>query len=210
MERTLSDSEKDEIAALYNRRYQKKGRDISTVGWGSVESQLLRFEMATRGLELNGKAILDIGCGLGDFITFLRKKTNTFRYTGIDIATDLVEDARSRHSGNHIKFVTGDFLETKFTEKYDLVFNSGSLNYRVLENESLARAFIAKMVDYTKDVVAVNFLSKYVDFEHPKHYHYSPEEMFSFAKTLSNHVSLFHDYALWEFTIQIRVSPIDC
>ena len=87
MERTLSDSEKDEIAALYNRRYQKKGRDISTVGWGSVKSQLLRFEMVTRGLELNGKAILDIGCGLGDFITFLRKKTNTFRYTGIDIAT---------------------------------------------------------------------------------------------------------------------------
>lgn len=208
MARTLSDAEKEKLVTLYNGRFEKKGRDVSTVGWGSIESQLLRFEMITRGLDLDGKSILDVGCGLGDLATFLGKNVNTFRYTGIDVATRLIEDARSAHKAEHISFISGDFLQVEPLGTYDFVFCSGSLNYRFQENEELARSFILKMTECAEEAVSINFLSTYVDFEQPINYHYSPEKLFEYAKALSDHVSLFHDYSLREFTIQIRMFPI--
>ena len=55
-------------AALYNDRYNEFGNDVRTVGWGSQQDQILRFEVLFRGFDPRGKTILDIGCGLGDLV----------------------------------------------------------------------------------------------------------------------------------------------
>ena len=61
-----------------------------------------------------------------------------------------------------------------------------------------------RLFKISKDVLSVNFLSKYVDFELEKNYHYSPEEMFNFSKEITKKVNLYHDYPLYEFTIQLK------
>ena len=51
--------------------------------------------------------------------------------------------------------------------------------------------------------VSCNFLSTYADYYADKDFHHSPEEIFTFAKSLSNKITLRHNYELYEFTIYI-------
>ena len=41
-------------------------------------------------------------------------------------------------------------------------------------------------------------------FRKRKIFHYKPEEIFSFSKEITKYVSLYHDYPLFEFTIQLN------
>ena len=63
---------------------------------------------------------------------------------------------------------------------------------------------LSRMFALSKEAVSVNFLSTHVDFQNTRNFHYDPSEMLAFAKTLTKWVALYHDYPLWEFTLQMR------
>ena len=65
MERRLTQEEKAKIRDLYGSRFAQYGSNHQTVGWGSVADQQLRFEMLCRNIDIKGKTVLDVGCGLG-------------------------------------------------------------------------------------------------------------------------------------------------
>lgn len=73
-----------ETIERYSKRYQELGVHVRTLGWGSREQQVYRFEQTLHCLpDLNGKTILDIGCGFGDYYDFLRSKgVNPKKFTG--------------------------------------------------------------------------------------------------------------------------------
>jgi hypothetical protein len=60
---------------------------------------------------------------------------------------------------------------------------------------------LGKMFALASKGVAVNFLSSYVNYEHERNFHYSPEEIFRMARRFTKWVKLRHDYPLWEFTL---------
>ena len=53
------------ITGLYDQRLAEHGLDVRTVGWGTKSEQEMRFDVLCRGLDLRGKRVLDLGCGLG-------------------------------------------------------------------------------------------------------------------------------------------------
>ena len=59
------------------------------------------------------------------------------------------------------------------------------------------------MFELSNEVISLNFLSKYVDFELDKNQHYEQQEVFGWAKDITRRVNLFHDYPLYEFTVQL-------
>lgn len=192
------------IAELYNIRYNNFGRNIKTVGWGNKKDQVLRFEMLLRGLEPKGKTILDIGCGLGDLVTYLNEKTNgDFQYIGIDIADTLVNDAKKIFTSSNVQFFTCDIFAMDSMPSVDISVMSGALSFKTDGIESYAFKTMHKMFEISNEGASLNFLTKYVDFELPKNQHYSPEVVFSKAKELTKKVNLFHDYELYEFTVQL-------
>jgi len=208
MGRHLKDRDRDSIVALYETRFEEYGHHHKTVGWGSDADQLLRFEVLCRGLDLHGKSILDVGCGLGDMVPFLEEKTGgDFAYTGIDIAPALVQSAHDRFGKQNIRFLCTEMSKLPADEEYDIVLLSGALSYRVEDNVKYAKSVMAELYDKSRETVAVNFLSSYVDYEAEKNFHYSPEEIFSYSKELTRWVTLYHDYPLWEFTVQLHHSP---
>lgn len=210
MERHLTDLERRRIVQLYEERYTKYGHSHETVGWGNVADQILRFDMLCRGLDLAGKSILDIGCGLGDLIPYLETHYQSdYTYMGIDISPALVAAAQSEFSQPYVLFECCEMLDLDEDVKYDVVLLSGALSYKIEDNLTYAKAALKKMYSLTRDAVAVNFLSSYVDYEEEKNYHYHPEEMFQFAKTITRWVTLYHDYPLWEFTLQLHHSALD-
>ena len=193
----------DKTAELYNNRFDDFGRDIKTVGWGSQKDQRIRFEMLFRGIDPTGKTILDVGCGLGDLIPFLEEQTNdNFNYIGIDIAEKLIENAKAIYSKEGRVFYVGDIFSTGVPD-VDISVLSGALSFKMEGIEEYAYQTMKKMFDLSREAASLNFLSKYVDFELKKNQHYHPEMIFSKAKALSKRVNLFHDYPLYEFTLQI-------
>ena len=114
MVRYITNVEKNDIRNLYNSRYAQFGRSYKTAGWGSTEDQCLRFEILFRDVDARGKSIIDVGCGLGDLISFLDSKTGgDYDYLGIDISESLLEDARKKFSSARRHFLLGDILEMK-------------------------------------------------------------------------------------------------
>jgi len=191
------------VAGLYNDRFHEFGRDIKTVGWVSAKSQALRFEVLFRGLDLIGKTILDVGCGLGGLVPYLEERTKgDFLYIGIDVAETLVADATSSYGRPGREFHAGDIFNVVIPA-VDIAVLSGALSYRSAGMEEYAYATMRRMYEVARIGACLNFLSKYVDYELEKNQHYQPEVVFSRAKTITPRVNIFHDYPLYEFTVQL-------
>lgn len=203
MVRSMSNLDTAEAADLYNKRFDQHGRDIKTVGWGSEQSQRLRFEVLLRGLDPKGKTILDVGCGLGDLIPFLDQQTGgDFNYVGIDIAVKLIGDARETYGNDRREFHVGDIFSVDLPQ-VDIAVLSGALSFKVPGIEEYAHETMKRMFELSREAACLNFLTKYVDFELEKNQHYQPESIFSNAKRITKCVNLLHDYPLYEFTVQL-------
>lgn len=202
----LISKDRDNISNFYTQRLNKKGSSVETVGWSSVETQKMRFDVLTRNLDLKGKRILDVGCGLGDMIAWLEQKTDgSFDYVGIDICEGFIDYSRKKFSDKYA-FLLGDIFQ-KDLGKFDHILCSGTFSYKTSNNIQYAKLAIKKMIDLSENSVCVNFLSTYVDYQLEHNFHYDPIDMFSFAKDLSRWVTIYHDYPLWEFTLQLRQQP---
>jgi ubiquinone/menaquinone biosynthesis C-methylase UbiE len=72
-------------------------------------------------LELDGKeGILDIGCGFGDLLQYLKGQGHEGRLTGIDLSDGMISCARKRYSG--ITFMVADAEKLPFKDNsYDVV-----------------------------------------------------------------------------------------
>lgn len=213
MEQRLSQADSDRLIRLYEDRLDTFGNDVRTVGWGSQEDQTLRFDMLCRDIDVSNCSILDVGCGLGDLVPYLDTLANgNFDYTGIDLSTRLIEQAKVNCSGDNLIFLAGDILDDGFRknhglDSFDLVFLSGALSFRIDDNISFAKTMIKKLFGLCEQSLSLNFLSTFVDFQDEKNFHYDPGEMLNFAKSLTPQVSLYHDYPLWEFTLKMRRDP---
>jgi SAM-dependent methyltransferase len=203
MDRSLTNIDISRAAELYNNRFDEYGRNIKTVGWGSEKDQRLRFEILFRDIDPAGKRILDVGCGLGDLIPFLDEKTGgNYSYIGVDIAEKLIDDARKTYGANNRSFYVGDIFSITEPD-IDIAVLSGALSFKSEGIETYSKNTLLKMFSLSKEAACLNFLTKYVDFELEKNQHYEPEKVFGWAKSVTRRVNLFHDYPLYEFSIQI-------
>lgn len=199
-------SQFDKLINIYSIRANDTSLpDHKKVGWGSRESQWLRFKVLSEISDLSNTSVLDLGCGIGDLITFFdEEKIQLKSYQGIDITAPFIDTARDRfRDRKSVSFEVKSFEALDLSNQFDYVLLSGALNLRFGDNLSFAKETLRKMYAISRRGVAINFLTKYVDFENPKDFHYSPEEMFTFARTLTTKVTLRHDYPLYEFTLYL-------
>ena len=198
------------MTALYNGRYAAFGHDVKTVGWGSPASQALRFSVLCRGLDLRGQRVLDIGCGLGDFVQWAEERYDaSFDYTGLDVSSDLVAAARAKLGGEHRHFYADTLAQDGELGEFDVIVLSGTLTFRTQDNVATMRSLLTRAYARCRGAVCVNFMSSYADNQLDKNFHFHPEDVFAFCKTLTPYVILHHDYPLQEFTVQIfRQSPL--
>jgi SAM-dependent methyltransferase len=197
--------EKTRIIELYDGRLKELGYNIRTVGWSDRESQWLRFKVLCEIGNLNGASICDVGCGFGDLLDYLKENQIKTFYTGVDISPGLLVEAARLHL--EVEFVCRDLVTEPWEREFDYLLLSGALSYRIADNWDYTCKMIRSMYAMAKRGIALNFLTKYVNYQNPINYHYSPEEMFAFARTLSKRVTLRHDYPLWEFTIYLYKEP---
>ncbi len=199
------DDKNEEIltARLYGELANIHGTSHKTLNWGSREGQYLRFKVLAEIGDLNGKRILDVGCGLGDFAGWLAENNIQVDYTGLDLTVELIERARNRYPES--SFFQGSILDQSlFVEQtFDYVFSSGIFATYRHGAEAWLEGAVARMWNLTKEGLAFNSLSDWAEEQEPGEYYASPIEVLSFCKNLSPWVSLRHDYHSRDFTIYV-------
>lgn len=96
----------------------------------------------------DGAAVLDLGCGYGDFAKFFAGRC---RYIGIDHNPGYIETARKINSGLDAEFFCADVTDVMVAEKgpYDLVFLSGVLHHL---NDTQVGDLVAKVAPLLTEI----------------------------------------------------------
>jgi predicted TIM-barrel fold metal-dependent hydrolase/SAM-dependent methyltransferase len=197
----MAEKDKREIIKLYEDRLKNYGANIKTMGWRDRPQQKLRFKMLAGVGELDGKSVLDVGCGFGDFYDYLRKNGIKVKYTGFDISPGIIETARRKHPA--LSFEVKDILKENTPKRYDYVVASGIFNKKISNNRSHAKRMIAKMFDMSKRGIAFNMFTTCVDYKEDILYYYPTEEMIEFTRNLNPFVGLKRNYPLYDFTFYV-------
>ena len=163
-----------------------------------------------RETDFDGKRILDFGCGTGDLVSYLCRQKTDFSYLGVDVSNNLLEQATKQFKNkSHVQFCLGDFDDRKkeileFAPDISVASGVFTLKRPSKDNIEYAKSLLTRLVELSNEMVAVNFMSTKVDFTNPKNFHFDPDKMVEFSTSLSDQVSIFEDYGLWEFTIHIH------
>jgi len=153
---TFFDSYARDFEAIYGNKNTPVNRVVNHY---FRKSMRLRYEKSIAGCSpIEGKSVLDIGCGPGHYSVELARR-GAGEVLGVDFADGMIKLAqdRARAAGveSRCRFILGDILETPIDHKYDYTIVMGFMDYveeprrmidRILEVTS-GKAFISFPVD---------------------------------------------------------------
>lgn len=172
--------------------------DNLALGWRDRRSQLIRFDALMEIGDLNGRSVLEAGCGTGDMFSFLMSRyPEMSSYTGVDFIPEMIDEARERVISPKASFWPVSFMSTVLPEA-DYVLASGSLNYASTEPGYIYKA-IGRLFQLSRCGLGFNLL-KFITREGMLAA-YHPDDIVAFCQTLSNHVVLKTDYDPEDFTV---------
>ena len=206
---SLSPAEKQRVAARYLERLSRHGIDVATLKSGGAEKQFVRHTVHAGMFNLDESCILDVGCGIGMFYEYLRHTGIRVKsYIGIDIVEPFIESNRQQFPDARFE-VVDIFQDPLDSFACDVVFMSQVFNnkYKDADNEEVAREAMRRLFDLAEVGLAIDFMTSYVDYNEDDLHYFSPEKMFTFAKTLTRTVALRHDYLPFEFTLFLYKQP---
>jgi len=194
----LDKEDTERVSNFYTDLLHKNGvNDAQTLNWTNKRNQLVRFDTLTKIGDLQNKKILDFGCGLGDLYDFLQSNKIITDYHGIDITPEFIEEAKKKYPNG--KFLLGDIFDVK--EKYDYVFASGSLSFKVKDNDNFYKSIVKKLYEIADTGVAFNMLDERYYSGDEIYAVYNAEDMLEFCKTFSAKTYLIQEYVDGDFTI---------
>ena len=124
----LTVEDKQKVINTYSGTLHQYGRNNSMgVHWSAYSTQQLRFQILSQIGDLNGKSVLDVGCGVGDFYGYLNRKNLNFEYLGIDITPEMIIEAKKKYPDGSFELAEVSDIDTKF----DYVFGSGVFTHRI-------------------------------------------------------------------------------
>lgn len=199
MDKTDLDAVKDR----YKKRILEHGVTFDSMKSGSEAKQLVRHQVHAASLVTGNPSVLDIGCGMGDFYRYLCNNKISCNYNGYDIMEEYIGFCKTNYTG--CNFEVRNVLENGINGTYDNIILSQVLNnrYQKSDNVQVMQQMITTCFEHANIAISIDMMSDYVDFRSGELFYYSPEKIFSFAKTLTKRVILRHDYRPFEFCIQL-------
>lgn len=200
----MNEDDKNRINARYDERLNIKGYNIDGLASGDKTRRELRFEILRQvGIE-SGCRVLDVGCGLADFKSYLESCSVEVDYVGVDINPNLIHECKLRHP--NAQFAVAD-IEEENLGQFDYVVSSSSFNLRLVkqDNYELMSSIMASMFQHASRGVAIDMMSSWVDFKGDPEtaFYYDPARVFNQAKLITKRVQLRHDYPLFEFCVYL-------
>jgi SAM-dependent methyltransferase len=217
----LNQNDLERLKKFYDEALEKYGPDDArSVQWTSLYNQLGRFQALLNVVpveKINGRSLLDVGCGLGDLYYFLIKNGIETTYTGIDILPEFIQSAEKKFahfSSGELKdripskklpaFFAADILNLERVvpdPHFDYVFCSGALSFKVDNNQEYYFGMLEKMYSFADKALAFNMLDLQDHVDDDTYAAYSPIEASEFCRTFCDHVEILTDYLPQDFTV---------
>lgn len=196
------------VAAYYSSKLALHGATPQGVDWNGQQSHDLRHRQFLRLLDDADASVLDLGCGFGDFLRFLRMQGHGGPFIGYDVAPNMIAEALRLHGeADDRQWRVGAMP----VERADFAVASGIFN---VKGDVPVETWVRYVHD-TIDVLAqagrrgfaFNVLSLSSDPERRvAHLYYADAaEMLSCClRRYGRSVALLQDYGLYEFTVIVR------
>ena len=194
-------------ARWYEDKVRRYGYDHRGLGFRSRSSQEKRFEALLALGDFDGRTLLDVGCGFGDFLQFLRDRGVEPAYTGLDICEPMVHRCRERFAGAGARFIAADVLEHEPAEAYDFVVASGIFGLDSPGVRERIAPTLARMNAWSTTGCAANFLSTRAPVRAESRVYVEPAEALEIAFALTPAVRLDHSYLPNDFTLYLFHEP---
>jgi len=193
----------------YTERVETYGLDVRSVDWGSRESQALRFSVLADLEDLQGRSVLDVGCGTGDLLAWLRAAGLSVTYTGLDITTAMVDASRARFPD--ATFAIGDLHDPPpdLAPEYDVVVASGIFAYRRHDAEAYIASTVSRMFARSRIAAVFNALSAWAVDPDETDTLVEPAWALGMCRTITPRLAFRHDYLPNDFTIALYRAPCE-
>jgi SAM-dependent methyltransferase len=194
-------------SALYRDLLAEHGLSHSALNWGSRESQQKRFKVITEAGITPGSSLLDVGCGTGDLLEYLRVCRYRCDYRGIDITPEMIVACRKRFpqdTFNQVNLIELDAVQLSPWES-DIVVASGIFYARQEQPAEFMDEMIARLFSITRKTLIFNSLSDWAENASDNYeFRADPLRVLDFCRRLSTRTVLRHDYHPADFTIYVR------
>jgi SAM-dependent methyltransferase len=196
-----------DTAGWYEDKVRRFGFDHRGLGYRNRSSQEKRFE-ALRALgDFHGASLLDVGCGFGDFLEFLRGHGIRPEYTGLDLCEPMIARCRERYGEGDAQFVVADVLEHEPRRKYDYVVASGIFGLETPGTRERIAPTLRRIFGWARRGCAVNFLSHQSPTHVPGRVYVDPAEALELGLALTPAARLDHSYLPNDFTLHLFPRP---
>ncbi|MHB8065483.1 MAG: class I SAM-dependent methyltransferase [Ruminiclostridium sp.] len=194
----------EKIKGYYKENNKPNYPDYYILGWESDAAQQLRFQALVNSLDLNGKKILDIGCGTGNFLQYLGERFTDFSYTGVDILEHMISNAKSKDLKG--TFLCVDiFKANPFSQnEFDAIFASGTFNINLGNNKKFIVDALRLFNDISSETIAFNLLNITSHNREDNYFYSSPDEICELINlNFPNHfkIKVVDGYLQNDFTI---------
>jgi ubiquinone/menaquinone biosynthesis C-methylase UbiE len=188
-------------AAYYDQRAPRAVHGFQAADWGSQASQRRRFEVLADIGPLDGCSLLDVGCGCGDLLHWLRERGWSGAYTGLDISVAML--ARARAAAPEQSFERAGVLDLASGPegRADWVLASGIFARRLIEPERFFEAALRAMLRASRRGVGLNCLSASGRRPEPGEWQCEPARALELAQRAAARVVLRQDYHPGDFTL---------
>ena len=188
----------------YSDRYQKMGRHVRSLGWGTEAQQQTRFRQTLAcGVDFGNRSVIDIGSGFGDYFQLLKDQGVAIKqYTGCELNEAFVRESEQRFSDERVRFVPGDVLDSESTETVsaDIGVMLGLLNFHwkeTIDNRTVTEMAVRNAFRLVHEVLIVDFLSNRLTETYPQEdfvFYHDPVDVLQMALKITPHVVIKHDY----------------
>ena len=186
--------------APYIRASRQYGAGFGALLWASRKTQRARFDALRRACDLEGKSLLDAGCGRADLMGYLLDRDiHPADYIGLEAIEALAAAAEARNYPN-VQIIRGDFIRdpARLFVGADIVVFSGSLN--TLDAQTFY-ATLRRAYDAGTQSVIFNFLCSPTLAGKDYLLWHRPEAVLGFASQLAGNIRVLDDYLPGDCTV---------
>ncbi len=213
--------QRNRIANFYNRLLKKHGDNPNkALGRYDLSKSKKKFDFVInhindvyKGKKLN---VLDIGCGIGQFLKSRNLDIKKINYTGIDVANESINYCRSKFK-KESNFLTKDIFEKnaqsnyflKLKSKCNIVFSVGTIEQKnFLSSENNLIYFIKNSLKFTKKngyIIFDYFYRENLDFTNSDCNYLPLKKIINISKRFSSNIKLNFNVSKFEVLVSLKV-----
>ena len=187
---------------FFDNLLAQTGDDHTSVGWSKTSHQKRMKKIMEIG-DLENKKLLDIGCGVGSFLSFCNFNNINIDYHGFDVNEKMLKAARTRFPSLAGRFRKIDIIEEESDEVFDFCISIGSLNLNLdaRTNYSMTFKMLDCMFKYSKLGIAFSMTSSFSKRKNTNTFYYDPNKIIKHISKYCNNFKLDHSYLPHDFVI---------